>query len=178
MSMTHRWVDTHGGFHLLLADELLHYWRGIEGWYDHADPNDQSDYARASRVTTYVGAVPCQAGTAMVLGGDVGLIAWMPSLLRNRGFLVQWLYADDEQSIESVVKSATIANLLEGPDTETIKFNTGPSGRMWLFDSAYAGDELPDDSELLRLEPGDYRMRANYFESKALAIVVREIARI
>ena len=171
-------MDTHGGFHLLLADELLHYWRGIEGWHDHADPNDQSDYARASRISAYVGAIPCQAGTALVLGGEVGSIAWIPTSLREGGFLTQWLWADDEASIESVLKSASIANLLEDFGTETITFDTGRSGRMWLFDSAYSGTELPAGSERLELAPGRYRMRANYFDTQALGIVVRQIAKI
>src|SRR6516162_4661750 len=46
----HRWIETYGGPHLLLAEELHCCWRGIEGWHDHNDPKDLSDYARACRL--------------------------------------------------------------------------------------------------------------------------------
>jgi hypothetical protein len=70
MSRAHRWIETYGGPHLLLAEELRFCWRGIEGWDDHNDPKDLSDYARACRVKTWLGTLPCNGGTALVLSGD------------------------------------------------------------------------------------------------------------
>jgi len=46
-----------------------------------------------------------------------------------------------------------------------------------LFDSAEFGDDLRSDSESVRLLPGAYRVRAAYFKTSSLMIVVREIAR-
>jgi hypothetical protein len=173
-----RWIETTGGPHLLIAEELLHYWRGTKGWHDHRDPNDQSDYARACRITTWLGQVQCNAGTALVLSGDVGDMAWMPNPLHEGGFLVQRLGVDDEKLIEPTLNNPALANLLEAPDAEAIEFHTGPSGAMRLFDSAEPGDELRGDSQVLTLKPGSHRMRAGIFRSAGIMIVVREISRI
>jgi hypothetical protein len=39
----YNWIDTTGGPQLILAEELLPHWRGIDGWKDHRDPSDKSD---------------------------------------------------------------------------------------------------------------------------------------
>ena len=169
---------------MLLAEELLHHWRGVEGWFDHTDPRDKSDYARACRVNGWLGTISCHNGTAVVFSGDVGMIAWMPNPIDDSGFLVQWLGIDDEESIEPALRSEAVASLLGSPDAETLEFETGPSGKMRLFDSAYMGDDVfgsqlrPKliDSELLRLKPGRHLMRANYFKSETIMMVVREIS--
>ncbi|RZN32631.1 hypothetical protein CWO90_12950 [Bradyrhizobium sp. Leo121] len=71
ITITRTWTATTGGPHLLIADEQLRYWRGIEGWRDHRDPADQSDYARACRVTTWLGLIACHHGSAVVLSGPI-----------------------------------------------------------------------------------------------------------
>ena len=55
------------------------HWRGIEGWFDHQNPADQSDYARACRVEDWIGNILCHTGSAFVMSGDVGPIAWLQS---------------------------------------------------------------------------------------------------
>ncbi|MET1416651.1 hypothetical protein ABVF61_30575 [Roseibium sp. HPY-6] len=47
-----------------MPEELLKKWRGIEGWSDHEDPDDESDYARGCRITNWIGTVRCGAVTA------------------------------------------------------------------------------------------------------------------
>jgi Immunity protein 21 len=95
----HHWISTTGGPHLLLPEELLPYWRGIDGWNDHRDPSDKSDYARACRVNSWLGLIPCHTGQALVLSGDVGMIAWIPNAHQEGGMLVQWIAVDDEANI-------------------------------------------------------------------------------
>jgi hypothetical protein len=142
MTHAHKWIETNGGPHLLLAEELLNRWRGTEGWHDDKDPADQSDYARACRVASgWLGSIPCSDGTAVVFGGDVGPIAWMPNLVHDGGFLVQWLGIDDEQRIEPILRSEQLMQLLRAPE-EVVEFHTGESGTMRLFDSAEPGDDL------------------------------------
>jgi hypothetical protein len=69
------------------------------------------------------------------------------------------------------------AQVANGPGTEALNFSTGPTGEMRLFDSAEAGDELRNESDVLRLRPGTHRMRTAYFESPGIMMVVREISR-
>ena len=100
----------------------------------------------------------------------------MPISLHGGGFLVQWIGIDDERAIEPALRGGHIANLLNGPGAEALDFATGPTGVMRLFDSADVGDDLRNDSEVLRLRPGKHRMRAAYFESPGIMMVVREIS--
>src|SRR5258706_13597929 len=102
MLKTNRWVDTGGGPHVLLPQELRANWRGTEGWISHFDPLDVSDYARACRITDWLGVLTCGEAQTLVLSGDVGPIAWFPRTPEH-GHLVQWIAADDEESIEAAL---------------------------------------------------------------------------
>ena len=160
---------------MLLPEELLDFWRGIEGWRDHTDPSDTSDYARACRVRTWLGVISCHTGQGLVLSGDVGPVAWIPEVHKSGGFLVQWIGVDDEASIRVALEGAELA--FKSPSAEQVEFSTGPSGVLRLFDSSEAGSKLRGDCETLRLVPGSYRVRAGYFKSKSLMVVVRQISR-
>ena len=162
---------------MLLPEELLDFWRGIEGWRDHTDPSDASDYARACRVKTWLGVISCHTGEGLVLSGNVGPVAWIADVHNSGGYLVQWIGVDDEASIRAVLSGAEIANVLADPRAEEVEFSTGPSGVLRLFDSSESGSKLRDDCETLRLVPGSYRVRAGYFKSKSLMVVVRQISR-
>jgi hypothetical protein len=162
---------------VLLPEELLHFWRGIEGWRNPNDPSDTSDYARACRVRTWLGVVSCHTGKALILSGAVGPVGWIADAGNGGGFLVQWIGVDDEASIGGVLRGAEVANVLKDTSAEEVEFPTGASGVLRLFDSAEFGNELRGDCETLRLVPGSYRVRAGYFESPSLMIVVRQITR-
>src|SRR3569833_1793256 len=105
MTRTYTWTTTTGGPHLLIADEQLPYWRGIENWRNTEDPTDQSDYARACRVRTWLGSIACHQSSTVVLSGEDGDIAWCASAQRDKGFLVQWIGVDDERLIEPALQS-------------------------------------------------------------------------
>ena len=92
--------------------------------------------------------------------------------------MVQWIGIDDEGSIEPTLRGEHVGNLLKGPGAEKLNFDTGPSGAMRLFDSADRGDDLRNDSHLLLLMRGTYRIRAAYCEAQGIMMVVRDIARI
>jgi hypothetical protein len=89
----------------------------IEGWTDHADPADQSDYARACRVTIWLGSIVCRGGVAVVLSGDVGDVAWYADDQDDRGFLVQWIAVNDERLIGPALKAPTLRSDPESVDT-------------------------------------------------------------
>ena len=178
MTTALRWIETTGGPHLLIAEELLAYWRGIDGWRNHRDPTDRSDYSRACRITTWLGPIACHDGTALVLSGDVGPIAWTPNPSESGGYLLQWLGVDDESLIEAILQSDETANLLNMPDAEELNFTTGSSGKLRLIDASEAGNNLRDATEVLALRPGNYRIRAAYVNKPNVMIVVRQISSI
>lgn len=179
-----RWIDTVGGPHLLLAEELLSSWGGIgdyEDEEDEADPLNPSDYARACRLTDrMVSVIPCSDGHALVLAGVDGKIAWIPTLGRSGGFLAQPLHMVDEAELRFTLLSSLVAEALNGPGAEMACFSTGPSGVMRLRDSAAAGHHLGApiaQNDVLALDPGRYQMRAAFVKTDSMKIVVREIIR-
>ncbi|PJG56588.1 hypothetical protein CVM73_03275 [Bradyrhizobium forestalis] len=178
MIQTRNWIATTGGPHLLIADEQLSHWQGIERSRDHRDPADQSDYARACRVTTWLGSIACHQGHAVVLSGDAGDIAWYSDGQDDGGFLVQWLGVDDERLIEPALRTPQMRDLLESSGAERLEFETGASGAMWLIDASERGSDLRDNHQALTLRPGSYLAKAAYYSSPGLSIVVREICRI
>ncbi|MCA1425731.1 hypothetical protein I6F29_07495 [Bradyrhizobium sp. NBAIM16] len=175
MTRAHKWISTTGGPHLLIADEQLPYWQGIEGWRDHLDPTDQSDYARACRVTTWLGSIPCQKGSAVVLSGEAGDMAWYSEGQAERGLLVQWLGVDDERLIEPALFSPQLRDRLESSSAGRLEFETGASGAMRLIDASDRGTSVRGEHQVLTLRPGRYVARAAAYCSTGLTIVVREI---
>jgi Immunity protein 21 len=178
MIRTHNWIATSGGPHLLIADEQLSHWQGIERWRDHRDPADLSDYARACRVSTWLGSIACHQGRAVVFSGDAGNMAWYSNGQGDGGSLVQWLGVDDERLIEPALHTPQLRDLLESSDAERLEFETGASGAMWLMDASDRGCDLRDNHQVLALRPGSYLARAACYRSDGLSIVVREICRI
>ena len=76
--------------------------------------------------------------------------------------MLQWIGIDDEASIPNALASREMADALSGTGAEEIEFATGPSGA------------LGSESEVMRLVPGTYRVRAAYLKIPAVMIVVRQ----
>jgi hypothetical protein len=102
----------------------------------------------------------------------------MPTQFGEGGFLVQWLGVDDENLIEPALRSKDMPKIFSASKAETFEFHTGPSGAMRLFDASELGCDLRGDSQVLALGPGKYRMRAGYFDSPRVLIIVREMLRV
>jgi len=177
MSDMYEWFETLGGPHLLIPEELLSEWRGVEGWTDHQDPNDQSDYARACRIKNWIGTVQCGDGTAVVLSGDVGPIAWIDKGDFDGGYLVQWLGIDDEAEIYPALVSKEVEKALAGNAAENVTLEVSRSGTFRLIDSTDSGDDLDQPSHAITLKPGRYEMSAAYHETETLIMVVRKLTR-
>lgn len=175
MARAIKWCETQGGPHIVVPEEYLSCWRGIEGWRDHADPADQSDYARACRVRNWLGVLSCGASNALVLGGDVGPIAWYKSDDSDGGLLVQWIGADNHEDVTATLNSPGLASALYGSDSESAEFAIGDSGAVRLFDAAESGDDIRGDSKRLNLIPGRHLVLAGYLETEKVMLVVRQI---
>jgi hypothetical protein len=165
------WIDTTGGPHVLIPKELVVHWKGVIGWFDNASLQDQSDYARACRVSGWLGLVPCGAGSAVVLSGDVGRMAWLPEIQS----LVLWIAGDGENYILDVARNGRLLGALSGANTEELTFSTGPSGTMHLFDSSLSAEASTPNGQTIVFPPGQKVIRAGYFNDARASVVVRQI---
>ncbi|MEM0990533.1 MAG: Imm21 family immunity protein [Pseudomonadota bacterium] len=173
MTDLYDWIETNGGPHLLVTEEALPEWRGIEGWTELSE-DDPSDYARACRITDYMGLIPIGPHQALVFAGEVGGIAWLPTADGNGDF-VQWLGVDDEADIAGALQDPIIEDLLSGQDAEHLTFTTSSSGVYRLIDAADRGDELLGQNAQIVIPPGAYDMRATYVDTETLILVVRRM---
>ena len=178
MSDLYEWIETGGSPHLLVPEELLTKWRGIEGWSDHEDPSDESDYARACRITNWIGTVRCGDGAATVLAGDVGPIAWITADGLDGGYLVQWLGIDDEADILPALSSKALEEAFARETAEQGTLETGVSGKLRLIDSADIGTDLVQPNRSISLKPGSYFIHAGYFDTETVMMIVRKLAKI
>jgi hypothetical protein len=119
--------------------------------------------------------IHCGDSQALILGGEVGRVAWLPLAERAGGVLVQWIYAADEKELLDSALGPLAMDVLNSPAAEKVDFLTGPSGAMRLFDAAEIGDEITGDERTLALKPGRHHIRAAYVKSARFAMVVREI---
>ncbi len=177
MSKHFRWVETTGGPHILLPVENLISWRGIEGWRDNC-PEDRSDYARACRSDHWLSTIPAGDGMAVVLGGDVGPISWVPDFDGKIGVLIQVLASDGDEAVLSLLKGLENISSDTTVAREQIDFETGISGTLVLMDASNAGSEIIDDCQIVALRPGRYRATAFCAENDGCAVVLRELVNL
>lgn len=170
-----RWIDTTGGPHILMAAEGLAAWTGVENW-DGDRPDDPSDYGRACRNgASWLGLTSSAHGDVVVLGGDVGPIAWFPTS-DTSGAFVQWIGCEGDDAVLAMLAQRELGRAEQVGDAESILIKTGVSGRMVLIDASAHGQEVgPDDVEQVRLRPGRYRLEAYYVETATCMAVVREV---
>jgi hypothetical protein len=174
MSEMLKWIETTGGPHVLIPQELVVNWKGVTGWFDNADLRDQSDYARACRVSGWLGVVSCGTGSAVVLSGDVGRVAWLP----EAQCFIQWIAGDGENYILDVARNGRLLGALSSSDTEELTFSTGPSGTMHLFDSSESAEASTPDGQTVDFSPGQKVIRAGCFNDARSSVVVRQILAI
>ena len=169
-----QWCETLGGPHVLLSEESQFYWRGSEGYRDHADPNDHSDYAKACRVDGWLGILDRDGYAVLVFGGDVGPVASYQDSDEDLVYFVQWLGVDHEDEILAALDDPDIQTIFSDVNSEEVSFITGKSGHLTLLDAAEQGREVRGESAKLKLLPGRYTVRAGYLETETLIIVVRK----
>jgi hypothetical protein len=172
-----KWIDTTGGPHVLLPEEGLDDWKGVENWTDNSE-SDPSDYARACRNgANWLNPIRSARYDASVFGGDVGPIAWLPKS-DSSGIFVQWLGCDDDATLFNLLAQDELGAIKRLKYEDNFLLETGPSGRMVLLDASGIGLDIgEDDREIVSLLPGQYRMSAYYLETDACTIVVRTLSR-
>lgn len=169
------WMETTGGPHLLVPEALLPLWRGVEGWSDHEDPDDHSDYARACRVESWLGAVEIGQGSGLIFGGEVGPVTWIADSDGKGGYFVQALGIDSEADICPALASEELANAFKMEPADRLTFKVPPAGTLRLIDAGDMGNDLVIPGLSLSLKPGNYLFSATYLETPSLMMVVRKV---
>ena len=93
----------------------------------------------------------------------------------DAGLLVTWLGCDREEAIVALVNRWSASAEEERTFFETLKFDTGRSGKLMLFDATECGREVASAGVTLTLPPGQYEMLATLFKADDCEVVIREI---
>lgn len=171
------WIDTLGGPHLLIPAESLSSWNGDEGWFDHLFHEDDSDYARACRIQTWIGVVETGGNQALVLSGDAGAISWIPNSDSVGGLLVQWIGADNDKQILDAIENGAVLSCLSDVNAERLNYTVKGSGLMHLIDSVDDGNSLCWPYLDIEMPAGEYLIEAGYYEDSNLMLVLRRLTK-
>ena len=160
-----RYVETEGGTFILLPLELKKVWQG------RGDPDDDgpNDCDRTEEFLCSVGALdidsPKGKGQALVLG-TAEVTAFRP--LDDGGVFIQRIYGDDDADVIATVDKALAET--KGWKKHKVTFNPG-SGKLALFDAAYAYNEAERDERLpVELPPGRYRVEEKEAKTKDVCV--------
>jgi hypothetical protein len=139
-----KWVSTGGSPLIVIPVESAHHWRGTETTCPSTDDahstweaiREHSDYGRACDIEHYVGVLKVGSSECLVLGDEPMATAFLPT--EEGGIIVRWVHADCEEDVLRAVQVLP-ENIWE---SSSHGIDVGRGGLV-LFDSAYAGDELP-----------------------------------
>ena len=165
-----RWIYSDGGPLLLLSDQYLSEWHGAE---EHAATRHaHTDYDRACAVDDYLGVIPVAQSQALVLGDAPMDTAWWP-ISHDRGIVVRVEFANSDGDVRQVLHEDNYESFK--PDGLEL---TLPPGGLWLFEAAYAGNELTPNSQRIDLEPGRYAIRSRVTVTRSVGGVLHFLSRV
>lgn len=159
-----QWLDTGGGPYVLVRSDQLERWRGLR------PDAETSDFDRACAVEDYIGLVDFGPGKAVVLGDDPFSTAFMPAPTVGGGYLLRWLWGDDEEAAVAALHQIRP----EEWTSEKLLFDAG-DGKLTLFDAIHPGDAAPQRVEI-ELGPGTYAVAtANVQPDDQLCLMVHRL---
>ena len=103
-------------------------------------------------------------------------VAWFGYRSRLGGIFIQWIGADSDAQVDDAVRSGKLLPYLTHENAEDLAFSTGASGRLRLMDSSDIDSDPMYPALSIDLRPGSYRLRAGYFETDRLTLIVRALA--
>jgi hypothetical protein len=169
------WVMSGGGPLIVLPIEHLPAWRGD----NPTTAGSTNDYDRACRIKDYLGVLKVGMGSGLILGDE----PMQTSFLRRAdgGILIRWGHAENEDDVRDAVCGAP--ETIWSPTEHRLKVGRA---RVIIFDSAYAGDDLPsyqgpDVLPVLdvALATGDYRIEtADYKPDENTWLILHRLSRI
>ena len=110
------WIEAMGGPLILLEDEKLSNWGGI----DHScDANFTSDYDHACSLDDYVNLISFDNFQVLVLGDEPDQTTFL-QLSNKEGLVVRWRWAQDESEVKNCLLRLGDTNF---KDSETLEFS-------------------------------------------------------
>ena len=85
----------------------------------------------------------------VVLGGDVGPIAWLAQTDCTGGMLIQIIACDGDAPISTLLRNPTLIDPDRLSSAEQIEFDTGASGTLVLIDASESGNSVVNERETL-----------------------------
>jgi Immunity protein 21 len=186
------WISSYGGPLLLIPGEYLYAWEGgdapsngrqVQAKFRWAGPDDvATDYDRACDVEGWIGRLEVGDGSAVVLGGEPAMTAWLPAAPSTVddsdivGYLVRWIAADSMDMFRTAVKAALQDPRVQWRD-ERVQIQVG-SQPLFLFEAACPGTEM-EDGEFLGIDvtAGTYGIcTAEYTAAPRTSIVLHRFA--
>lgn len=165
------WVTSGGGPFLILARELLHYWKGVP--LDAGENVLSGDYGRACAIEGYFGIIDVGPGKALVLGDMPGDTTWLNRPEINGGIFVTWVGADNENSAIQAAQNV--------PESAWELYSENwiiETSDLVIFDSAISGKELRQMEELnFKLAPGSYAIDSCYRDEPNVIVILRRLRR-
>ena len=152
-----RWISSSGGPLLLLPQDLIECWSGIDTPYDGrkataraqwSPEGPATDYDRACDIDQALANIDVGDGRGIVLGGTYATAVWPAE---SGCVLVRWVEAENEAQI-----LPHLANLPQDEGDGDIALIDVRPGPLVLFDAACPGPEVEDDKLEIRLHPGQY----------------------
>ena len=161
MSDQLQWVESAGGPLLLLPQDLLGFWEGVNtppnfrnvsAEFRWNEGGAATDYDRACDVKDCVGLIDVGPGQGLVLGDEPLATTWISSPNGSGGILVRCRFSQGDEEIQEVLNSQLNAQSWEeGP---VVTFDGSP---LVLFDAAAPGTSI--ESRLVApLAKGTYRV--------------------
>jgi hypothetical protein len=140
------WIESAGGPLLLLEEDLLKYWNGCFS----TSEDTPTDYERACSVHDYLGVIVVDSGHGIVLGEEPFSTAWWPSATLGQGFLVRWVYAEDEAAVTYALEHLP-NTAWQSTDVEFQVSND----KLLLFDAACSASDV-DERLVIEIPEGWY----------------------
>jgi len=129
----------------------------LPSWHGSFGNISTTDYDRACRIDDYVGAIEVGSGIGIVLGEEPFSTTWWWSEELRNGFIVRWVYAEDETRVRAALKSVPSDNW-QATDVRLEILN----GELILFDSACSGTSS-DSFLTIEMSPGSYAVETLHY---------------
>ena len=162
------WINSRGGPLLLLPQNLMPYWKGIESPDDGREIEatfrwdkqaGASDYDRACDIQDYTGIIRIGSGEGLVLGEEPFATTWEPFPETIGGILVRWVYAPSAQIVKEFLLH--LPQDLRWESKGQIYFS---QGLLVLFDSAEPGDEIIGEKLEIKLVEGTFEIETYHYK--------------
>jgi hypothetical protein len=155
-----KWVNSGGGPLICGESRVLIHWLGITGLSVSAGTNTTTDYRRACLSRRYIESIPCNDGSALVLG-DEPLQSSFLSTQNAELSLVRWIFARSSLEVEKFL----LSHINDGVDLAHTTRLEVQGNALNLFDSALRGcDGIQNGLEAF-VEPGAYDITTEKIDS-------------